>query len=151
MPVSTPVLPQIIWVKGRTAERLYSMGFSSVASLRGLEAQNRARLSHQQRVGVALYDDLNERIPREESEEMERLVRRETEAICPGSLCALGGSYRRGQPTSVSDARGLICGTAYLPPCLQGDWDFILSPPPGKGPVDLLPKVRCSIHARVIL
>jgi Fingers domain of DNA polymerase lambda/DNA polymerase beta palm/DNA polymerase beta thumb len=110
----------VLWIGPWTAAKLYERGYHSLDDLR--RSPKEAGLSHQQRLGIdaRYYDDLQQRISREEGAAMERYVQSVVNRILPGTLCVLGGSYRRGQPSS-------------------SDYDFILSPPPPFTTSDLLP------------
>jgi len=84
-----------IWGVGpTTAESWYTQGFRSLQDLR-----QKAKLSRQQQVGLRLFDDLDERMPREEAAEIEASVRDHAMRINPGLEVIACGSYRRGKAT----------------------------------------------------
>ncbi|RUS73023.1 hypothetical protein EGW08_019209 [Elysia chlorotica] len=98
-----------VWGAGpHTAQLWYQQGFRTIADL-----EEKANLNHQQKVGVRLYDDFLDRMPREEAAEIEQVVKRAAEAIQPGIIAQTCGSYRRGQPTC-------------------GDVDVLITHPDGK-------------------
>eukprot|EP00736_Rhodelphis_marinus_P007412 Rmarinus@m.2748 len=78
----------------KTAEKWFSMGFRTLDDL-----QARAKLTHQQRVGIEYYDDINTRMPRSEAGEIETFVRTFAEQLCPGCKVICCGSYRRKKET----------------------------------------------------
>lgn len=53
-----------------------------------------------EQIGVELYDDLIDRIPREECRQLYEIIRAEAVAIDPKVWIEIMGSYRRGQETS---------------------------------------------------
>ncbi|XP_076434932.1 DNA polymerase lambda-like [Babylonia areolata] len=82
-----------VWGAGpTTANAWYQQGFRTLDDLK-----TKANLTHQQKVGVRLYDDLLDRMPREEAAEIERVVREAAEWIQPGIIAQACGSYRRGK------------------------------------------------------
>ena len=58
-------------------------------------------LTPTQQLGLALFDDFQQRIPRDEAEAMVALVQREAERLAPGCLAECCGSYRRGKAVCV--------------------------------------------------
>ncbi|XP_061856904.1 DNA polymerase lambda isoform X2 [Colius striatus] len=94
---SVPVLELFsnIWGAGaKTAQMWYQQGFRTLDDIR-----SRAALSSQQAVGLRHYEDLLQRMPREEAAEIEHTVRQAALALKPGLVCVACGSYRRGKPT----------------------------------------------------
>ncbi|CAG8745648.1 14360_t:CDS:2, partial [Racocetra persica] len=57
------------------------------------------KLTRAQRIGIECYDDLQERIPRDEVTEISKRVEIAACKIDPKLLCITVGSYIRGQPT----------------------------------------------------
>ncbi|XP_059160056.1 DNA polymerase lambda-like [Physella acuta] len=98
-----------VWGAGpHSAKIWYQQGFRTIDDLR-----QKANLTHQQEVGVRLYDDLLDRMPREEAAEIEKIVRTAAEEIKEGIIAQACGSYRRGK---------LDCG----------DVDVLITHPDGK-------------------
>ncbi|KAL5021152.1 hypothetical protein ScPMuIL_000307 [Solemya velum] len=84
-----------IWGAGpHTARTWYQMGFRTLD-----DVKNKANLTHQQEVGLRLYDDILDRMSREEAGKIEQVVREAAEAIQPGIVAQACGSYRRGKKT----------------------------------------------------
>lgn len=71
-------------------------GIDSVEALRKAHIQGKVRLTHHMEVGLNHYEDLLERIPREE---VDRLAQTITGILPPGIIFEICGSYRRGAPT----------------------------------------------------
>jgi DNA polymerase/3'-5' exonuclease PolX len=82
------------------AKQLVTEGFKTVEELRAAVAEGRDVLNDKQRIGLAYYEDLLERIPRKEMVQHETLLR----DLLPLSMRAyptdLVGSFRRGAPSS---------------------------------------------------
>jgi len=88
-----------IWgVGAKTAASLWKRGFDSLEDLK--RRHDEARLNNNQQVGLKHFDDLQQRIPRAEVEEIELCVRRHAEAELPGLTLVTCGSFRRGAPSS---------------------------------------------------
>lgn len=120
------IFDDVLWVGPTTARKLYASGMRSIDDLRSPAGQ--ALLSHPQRVGVRYFEELRTRTPRDICAEVERFLQRVVADILPGSLCVIGGSYRRGEPSS-------------------NDFDAILCVPPGYGTCDLLPELYRRLTA----
>ncbi|XP_078499745.1 DNA polymerase lambda isoform X2 [Lissotriton helveticus] len=84
-----------IWGAGvKTAQMWYQQGFRSLEDIR-----TKATLTSQQVIGLKYYEDLLDRMPRDEAAEIEQTVRDVAHSINPGLLCVACGSYRRGKLT----------------------------------------------------
>ncbi|CAG5130199.1 unnamed protein product [Candidula unifasciata] len=107
--VSTLKLFTNVWGAGpHAAQMWYQQGFRTISDLK-----EKASLTHQQQVGVRLYEDLLDRMPREEAGEIERVVKEAAESLQDGIIAQACGSYRRGKPTC-------------------GDVDVLITHPDGK-------------------
>lgn len=75
-----------IWGVGpKAAQSLVDLGYSSIDELRQRGASD---LTIQQRIGLAHYEDFKQRIPREEVDEIVRVVLEVASNIAPG-VCLL--------------------------------------------------------------
>uniref|UniRef100_A0A2C9K182 DNA polymerase n=1 Tax=Biomphalaria glabrata TaxID=6526 RepID=A0A2C9K182_BIOGL len=84
-----------VWGAGpQTALAWYQQGLRTIDDLK-----QKAHLTSQQKVGVRLYDELLDRMPREEAGEIEKVVREAAESIQEGIIAQACGSYRRGKAT----------------------------------------------------
>ncbi|CAC5361066.1 POLL [Mytilus coruscus] len=84
-----------VWGAGAvTSRQWYQQGFRTLEDLK-----TKAKLTHQQEVGLKYYDDLLDRMSREEAGEIEETVRKTVETIHPELIAQACGSYRRGKPT----------------------------------------------------
>ncbi|KAL6189813.1 hypothetical protein ACLB2K_036214 [Fragaria x ananassa] len=82
-----------IWGIGpATAQKLYEKGHRTLDDLKNEES-----LSSSQKLGLKYFYDINQRIPRNEAQEMEHLLQKAGEDILPGVDIVCGGSYRRGK------------------------------------------------------
>ena len=85
---------------------IYGVGFAKAdewvaAGFRSLdELAEKATLTENQRIGLEHYEDFNSRIPRAEVEQHGNVVRKALQKIDPALEVVVGGSYRRGSPTS---------------------------------------------------
>ena len=100
-------LMTIPWVGGKKADELMKLGARSVADVRDSPALL-ALLPAASRACLPYLEELQQRIPRAEGERTQRYIAQQLEEICAGSLCVLGGSFRRGAPDS-SDFDVIIC------------------------------------------
>lgn len=110
-----------IWGVGPTsAEQWYRQGFRTLEDL----VTRKANLNKQQQVGLRLFDDLDERMDREECTEILETVRSAALEIQTGLEVTACGSYRRGKKT-CGDLDVLI--THPNEDALEGLFDKILS------------------------
>ncbi|CAF1264141.1 unnamed protein product [Adineta ricciae] len=84
-----------IWGIGPAqAKRWVDVGYRTLDDLR-----TKAKLTHNQMIGLKYYSEFLERIPRDEVTQIEHVVREAAETIRPGLLIITCGSYRRGKAT----------------------------------------------------
>eukprot|EP01028_Stygiella_incarcerata_P007834 TRINITY_DN3282_c0_g1_i1.p1 TRINITY_DN3282_c0_g1~~TRINITY_DN3282_c0_g1_i1.p1 ORF type:complete len:666 (+),score=165.43 TRINITY_DN3282_c0_g1_i1:71-2068(+) len=96
-----------------TANEWYSRGYRTLDDIR-----KNVRLSHGQQVGLDLYNDLEQKIPRSEVELIEHATRKVVEMVGPKDMeLRTCGSYRRGK---------LTCG----------DVDILIRAPPKDAGID---------------
>ncbi|RDX97331.1 DNA polymerase lambda [Mucuna pruriens] len=106
-----------VWGIGpSTALKLYEKGHRTLDDLR-----NDDSLTNAQKLGLKYFDDIMQRIPRHEVQEMDHVVQKVGEDVLPGVVIVCGGSYRRGKATC-------------------GDIDIIITHPDGKSHKGFLPK-----------
>ncbi|XP_004298590.1 PREDICTED: DNA polymerase lambda-like [Fragaria vesca subsp. vesca] len=106
-----------VWGIGpATAQKLYEKGHRTLDDLKNEES-----LSSSQKLGLKYFDDINQRIPRNEAQEMEHLLQKAGEDVLPGVDIVCGGSYRRGKASC-------------------GDLDIIITHPDGNSHKGFLPK-----------
>jgi DNA polymerase IV len=86
---------QIYGVGLAQAHRWVQSGYKSLDDLKA-----RAKLTETQKIGVEHYDDFIQRIPRTEVEKHGEIVRSALQIIEPTFEVTIGGSYRRGSPSS---------------------------------------------------
>ncbi|XP_038892427.1 DNA polymerase lambda isoform X3 [Benincasa hispida] len=104
-----------VWGIGpATALRLYEKGYRTLDDLKKEES-----LTHAQKLGLKYFDDIKQRIPR--NEDMESLLKKAGEDVLPGVDILCGGSFRRGKSSC-------------------GDMDIVITHPDGKSHRGFLPK-----------
>jgi DNA polymerase/3'-5' exonuclease PolX len=74
---------------------VHTDGLRSIADAR----KHRELFTQRQLVGLDLYEELQQRIPRREVEEISLIVRQELSSVAPGARMEVCGSYRRGKET----------------------------------------------------
>ncbi|CAJ2647664.1 unnamed protein product [Trifolium pratense] len=106
-----------VWGIGpATALKLYDKGHRTLDDLR-----NDDSLTNAQKLGLKYFDDIRQRIPRHEVQEMEQILQKVGEDLLPGVTIICGGSYRRGKATC-------------------GDIDIIITHPDGTSHKGFLPR-----------
>ncbi|CAF0896981.1 unnamed protein product [Didymodactylos carnosus] len=92
-----------VWGTGpAAAKKWFDQGFRTLDDLR-----TKAKLTHNQIIGLKYYDEFLERIPREEVSEIEKVVSDAVQVLRPGVIIQTCGSYRRGK-ASCGDVDVLI-------------------------------------------
>ncbi|CAM9611406.1 unnamed protein product [Ectocarpus sp. 12 AP-2014] len=104
------IFQEVGWVGAVKAQQLYDKGMRSIEDLRtkGLHL-----LSEQAQICLDRHEDITQRMPRSEAAEIEAVVTRVAQSICPGVICQACGSYRRGKSHC-------------------GDVDVLIRPPEGQ-------------------
>ncbi|GAU45360.1 hypothetical protein TSUD_239090 [Trifolium subterraneum] len=106
-----------VWGIGpATALKLYDKGHRTLDDLK-----NDDSLTNAQKLGLKYFDDIRQRIPRHEVQEMEQILQKVGEDLLPGVTVICGGSYRRGKATC-------------------GDIDIIITHPDGTSHKGFLPR-----------
>lgn len=82
------------------AKQLVGEGFKTIEELRRAVAEGRDVLNDKQRIGLRYYEELLERIPREEMLQHEAVLRRLLPPAMRGDPMELVGSFRRGAASS---------------------------------------------------
>ncbi|TNN71224.1 DNA polymerase lambda [Liparis tanakae] len=112
-----------IWGAGtKTAQQWYQQGFRTLEDIR-----TKANLSNTQKIGLKHYDDLLDRMPREEAAAIEKVLKNAAQVLDPGLVAMACGSYRRGKATC-------------------GDVDVLVSHPDGKSHKGVFGKLLKSLH-----
>lgn len=88
-------------------------GIYTLADLRVQLARGRIELTNVQKYGLTYYNDLNQRIPREEVKLLGESVIAKVREFDPNALCEITGSYRRLSETS-GDIDIITCGKYSL-------------------------------------
>lgn len=106
-PDSLEAFTQIYGVGPKKAADLVKAGYKTIADLREALQKDPKLLNKNQQVGLRHYEDILERIPRQEMETHERTLMTAKPAELQGTIV---GSFRRGKPDS-GDIDMLICAT----------------------------------------
>ncbi|XP_057950363.1 DNA polymerase lambda isoform X2 [Malania oleifera] len=115
--VKTITLFGEVWGIGpATALKLYEKGHRTLDDLKDEDS-----LTNAQKLGLKYFDDIKEKIPRHEVQEMEHLLQKAGEDVLSGVVVLCGGSFRRGKASC-------------------GDLDIIITHPDGKSHRGFLPK-----------
>lgn len=88
------------------ATKWYKMGWRTLYDVKNHESE----LTHDQKIGLKYYSDINSKIERDEMVKIEKVVSDAIKNVDPSYVVHLGGSFRRGEP-------------------LCGDADFIVTHP----------------------
>ncbi|KAH8834887.1 hypothetical protein DL96DRAFT_1701904 [Flagelloscypha sp. PMI_526] len=99
---------QVHGIGPTTARSLYTDGLRTLEDLRRYYSSSHAERSHQTRDlptlttadALALHEDLQQKIPRSEVEEIHACIKHEMEGILKGCHTVVCGGYRRGKPYS---------------------------------------------------
>ena len=94
-----PIIQQLIQITGigpSHAQKLAQQGVTSVEDLRRKVQQGQIDLTHHAQVGLKWYQDLTQKIPRDEITRFEIILRYLASLIDPQLKICICGSYRRG-------------------------------------------------------
>ncbi|KAL3863874.1 hypothetical protein ACJMK2_005601 [Sinanodonta woodiana] len=117
-----------VWGAGPHTSRVwYQQGFRTLEDL-----HSKAKLTHQQQVGLKHYDDFLDRMLREEAAKIEKTVCDAAESIQPGVIAHACGSYRRGKATC-------------------GDVDVLVTHPDGKSHKGIFSKLLARLKEQGFL
>jgi DNA polymerase lambda len=114
-----------IWGVGiETAKQWYSQGYRTLD-----DVSEKAKLNHQQQIGLKYIHDFEQRIPRNEVEEISSIVRDAALSVRPTLECVTCGSYRRGKSDS-------------------GDVDVLITDNKNEKPIEgVLARILAKLHA----
>ncbi|KAL3270543.1 hypothetical protein HHI36_021081 [Cryptolaemus montrouzieri] len=90
------LLASISGIGPAKAQSLVNDGITTIEKLR----QNTHILNHHQQIGLKYYEDFQKKIPREEIQEIEAVIKRNVSKMDKEFLVTICGSYRRGKPES---------------------------------------------------
>ncbi|XP_033125582.1 DNA polymerase lambda-like isoform X4 [Anneissia japonica] len=114
-----------IWGVGpTTAQGWVQQGYRTLD-----DVMKKATLNRQQTIGMKYYDEFLDRMPREEVEEIQRVVTETAHEIDSGYVLTTCGSFRRGKPTC-------------------GDIDILVSHPDGKSHKGILGKLLDALRLK---
>ncbi len=106
-------LKSITGVGDVRAEKWYSMNIKSVEELKEAIKTKVVKSTHHIDMGLKYYDDLKERIPRTEMNELKKVIETFIKAVDKELIFEICGSYRRGLETS-GDIDILVSHPKYM-------------------------------------
>ncbi|KAI6645745.1 DNA polymerase beta-like isoform X1 [Oopsacas minuta] len=112
--VAMSLLTKVTGIGPAAAQKLYKDGITSLDELRN----NLDKLNHHQKIGVKYLNDFNQRIPREEVEDIFKLVAAGIKEVDEKIEYKVCGSYRRGAAT-CGDVDVLITHPDYMSQSLK--------------------------------
>ncbi|XP_067010757.2 DNA polymerase beta isoform X1 [Anabrus simplex] len=90
------LLTRVSGIGPAKAKKLVDEGITSIEELR----KHKDKLTHHQLIGLKYFEDFEKRIPREEIQEIEKIIRETVSELDNQYLVTICGSYRRGKPDS---------------------------------------------------
>uniref|UniRef100_A0A069DYM9 DNA polymerase n=1 Tax=Panstrongylus megistus TaxID=65343 RepID=A0A069DYM9_9HEMI len=87
------LLTKVSGIGPAKAQELVKMGIKTIEDLQN----NKDKLNHHQLIGLKYFEDFEKKIPRQEIEVIEKIVRKEIGTIDEKYLITICGSYRRGK------------------------------------------------------
>ena len=106
--VAMSFLTKVTGIGPAAAQKLFKEGITSLDELES----NLDKLNHHQKIGVKYFNDFNQRIPRDEVEEISKLVKQGIKEVDTRINYTVCGSYRRGAAT-CGDVDVLITHPEY--------------------------------------
>ncbi|KAK4877994.1 hypothetical protein RN001_010500 [Aquatica leii] len=103
------LLTRVSGIGPAKARQLVEAGVQSIEDLR----KNTDKLNHHQLVGLKHFDDFEKKIPRDEIEEIEKILKAQLHNLSPEYEVTICGSYRRGKPES-GDIDALLTHPSYI-------------------------------------
>ncbi len=110
---SMDILKSITGVGDVRAEKWYNMGIKSIEELKVAIAEKKVTSTHHIDLGLKYYEDLKERIPRSEMDELKKSIETHIKAIDKELIFEICGSYRRGLASS-GDIDILVSHPKYM-------------------------------------
>jgi DNA polymerase/3'-5' exonuclease PolX len=94
------IFSKILGVGPSTIDEFIKAGIFDLQGLRKAVANGTIELNNMQKIGLMYYNDLNERIPRQEVTSLCDVLYKMLNRLMPGIFFEISGSYRRGAQTS---------------------------------------------------
>nr|CAD7260743.1 unnamed protein product [Timema shepardi] len=90
------LLTRVTGIGPAKAKELVNAGVMSVEDLQ----KHKDKLNHHQLIGLKYFEDFEKRVPKEEIQEIENIIKEEVGKLDQDYLVTICGSYRRGKPDS---------------------------------------------------
>lgn len=91
---------KIYGVGAKTSRKYVESGINNIEELKAAVATKKIKMTHAQKLGLLYYDDLNSRIPRQEVEDISKIIETYMRDIDKQIIFNVAGSYRRGSKDS---------------------------------------------------
>lgn len=96
----TSLFKTITGIGDKRAGELYDGGYRSISDIQSAIFEKKIGSTHHIDLGLKYYDDLKERIPRDEIDKMKKIIKKIIKKINPHLIFEICGSYRRGEESS---------------------------------------------------
>ncbi|RZF36460.1 hypothetical protein LSTR_LSTR009556 [Laodelphax striatellus] len=106
---SINLLTRVSGIGPAKAKQLFDSGIRTLDDLH----KNQDKLNHHQLIGLKYFDDFEKKIPREEIQEIETIIKESVTQLDPAYLITICGSYRRGKNES-GDIDVLVTHPTYV-------------------------------------
>ncbi|KAG0717518.1 DNA polymerase beta [Chionoecetes opilio] len=106
--VAISLLTRVSGIGPAKARELVEQGITTIDDL----CKHQDKLTHHQKIGLKYFEDFEKRIPRDEVEELEELLKRHITALDSEYVVTICGSYRRGASSS-GDVDALLTHPSY--------------------------------------
>lgn len=93
-------LTQVHGIGSAKAKELHKKGIHSLHQLKDYSRKHPAEFTQTQQMAIGLVEDFQQKIPREETEQIAQLIKKHTHQLDPQAHVETGGSYRRGETLS---------------------------------------------------
>jgi DNA polymerase beta len=110
---SMDILKSITGVGDTRAEEWYNKGIKNIEELRKAISEGKVTSTHHIDLGLKYYEDLKERIPRSEMDELKKSIETHIKAVDKELIFEICGSYRRGLASS-GDIDILVSHPKYI-------------------------------------
>lgn len=110
---------KVIGIGAKKAKEIYDLGIRTIDDLKTAVKKHKVSLNDTAKLGLRYYGIVNDKIPREEMDKHKKFLEKVLAKIDPKLIGIVGGSYRRGKPSS-------------------GDIDFLIFHPDVKTRQDLV-------------
>lgn len=94
------IFKTITGVGDKRADEWFEGGYRSISDIQTAISEKKINSTHHIDLGLKYYEDLKERIPRDEIDKMKKKIKKMVKEINPHLIFEICGSYRRGEESS---------------------------------------------------